>query len=608
MDLIKYKQIKNGALPKFQLGKLGNFIQPQNILPTSLELDNLDLKLYKNGLKNQFGHISPNIQNTTTGTKPSVSTTENIVNAGAGALGLISQNMAAARPAATTEDLVNNANKVTNSIDGFSFTTYGDGGEGKAMSDTSANATANTLGSMASGAAAGASFGPWGAAVGGAVGLIGGLFSGSSARRKQMEAIQRAQKIKANKNESAFDNAYTSALQKKQAEEYGNVEGQQLFQAAYGKRPVWSPNGLVGRKATARVSNGEIIGSLEDGIVTRVPGEKNNKDTKLAALSDGDFVLSNKYGISDYAAATGDYLGALNLQEMLLGKMRNIHGYKNGKLPGFNIGGILPSLFNAGVGLDQIVRSKNQLSSPSSYVAPLTNLQDLHEISMSMLPIYANNRNIEARTRNAIVRSGGLGAGQIASALAANTLNTQLANSQALQQGQIQNNQYKANAITANYQADAQEAARKTAAGQWDYDKYASAHNAAEQQRQMGLYNIANAWREGYKNMWDKEQFDRMYNLYFQDMKNKEMYYNSLMNKPTAETPQTTALKQSNLDNEMFGDRLTRHFAATQPISTYLTDQERISKAVQNAPDFVNLWTKKVSPVLRRRSIKRRRK
>lgn len=107
--------------------------------------------------------------------------------------------------------------------------------------------------------------------------------------------------------------------------------------AANGKRPVWTPSGLLNKKATARVSNGEIVGSLEDGIATRIPGKKNNKDTKLANLRDGDFVISNRYGLSDYAAATGDYLGALNLQEQIMGR-RNSKGYKNGKLPGFNLG------------------------------------------------------------------------------------------------------------------------------------------------------------------------------------------------------------------------------------------------------------------------------
>lgn len=46
----------------------------------------------------------------------------------------------------------------------------------------------------------------------------------------------------------------------------------------------------------------------------------------------------------------------------------------------------------------------------------------------------------------------------------------------------------------------------------------------------MGFYNVANAWREGYKNNWDREQFEKMYGLYAADVKNKEMYYQFLRN------------------------------------------------------------------------------
>jgi len=61
-----------------------------------------------------------------------------------------------------------------------------------------------------------------------------------------------------------------------------------------------------------------VIGNFEDGYVSRVPGKKNNKDTKLANLKSDDFVISNKYGLSDYAAETGDYVGALNMQDILM--------------------------------------------------------------------------------------------------------------------------------------------------------------------------------------------------------------------------------------------------------------------------------------------------
>lgn len=106
--------------------------------------------------------------------------------------------------------------------------------------------------------------------------------------------------------------------------------------AAYGKRPVYSAFGPVSNKATARVSNGELIGNFEDGYVSRVPGTPNNKDTKLAALRPSDFVISNKFGLSDYAATTGDIEGALNMQDVLMKQYKN--KYKNGKLPGFKLG------------------------------------------------------------------------------------------------------------------------------------------------------------------------------------------------------------------------------------------------------------------------------
>jgi hypothetical protein len=101
--------------------------------------------------------------------------------------------------------------------------------------------------------------------------------------------------------------------------------------AAYGKKPVYGPEGVTNKKATAKVSNGEVIGNFEDGYVSRVPGEKNNKDTKFANLKSSDFVISNKFGLSDYAAATGDYVGALKMQDMLMKQYKK--NYKCGKMP-----------------------------------------------------------------------------------------------------------------------------------------------------------------------------------------------------------------------------------------------------------------------------------
>lgn len=196
-----------------------------------------------------------------------------------------------------------------------------------------------SLGGLVGGTAlAGSIGGPLGMGIGAGLGLLAGglasLFGFGDNEDEYKEMMRRQEDVFAMQDRQSESTAKDADVK---AEFYGR--------AANGKRPVWTPAGLVGKAATARVSNGEVVGNFEDGVVTRIPGEKNNKDTKLAALKDGDFVITNKYGLSDYAAATGDYAGALNLQEQIMG-MRNSKGYKCGKLPK-HANGIWDSIFSA---------------------------------------------------------------------------------------------------------------------------------------------------------------------------------------------------------------------------------------------------------------------
>jgi len=59
------------------------------------------------------------------------------------------------------------------------------------------------------------------------------------------------------------------------------------------------------------VSHGEVIGNLNEGWAYREPGVPDNNDTLKRHIAKDDFVISNKYGLSDYAASTGDLVGAL---------------------------------------------------------------------------------------------------------------------------------------------------------------------------------------------------------------------------------------------------------------------------------------------------------
>ena len=104
--------------------------------------------------------------------------------------------------------------------------------------------------------------------------------------------------------------------------EYGNTQDDQLYAAADGMMPRVMPD-LFNGKPNAMVSNGEIVGHMApDGTVldaVRVGRGKDNKDTIPVRLKDGmepsdsSFVITNKHGISDYVAATGDVAGGLKM-------------------------------------------------------------------------------------------------------------------------------------------------------------------------------------------------------------------------------------------------------------------------------------------------------
>ena len=171
-----------------------------------------------------------------------------------------------------------------------------------------------------------------GAGVGGLIGLGAGLLGFGDNEDEVLAQAKLENDIQSMGNRQRRSDAYNLDV-------YNSFYGKGsdgTAGAAYGKRPVYSAFGPVSRKATARVSNGELIGNFEDGYVSRVPGTPNNKDTKLAALRPSDFVISNKFGLSDYAATTGDIEGALNMQDILMKQYKN--KYKNGKLPGFKLG------------------------------------------------------------------------------------------------------------------------------------------------------------------------------------------------------------------------------------------------------------------------------
>lgn len=420
----------------------------------------------------------------------------------------------------------------------------------KEMDRVKSENTGNTLKTVGSGAALGAAAGSIipglgtiaGGLIGAGVGLITGIFGGE-ARKREYRRLLAKQNSKINAlQDSARFSAQTKAIQQMNAKEYGDSEAQYLYGAKEGKlprynngidasftklpvysqtgKPTFSAFGPINAKPNAKVSSGEEIVNVNTGSAYRIPGKKNNKDTEYAYLNPGDMVVTNKDGLSDYYAMTGDYEGT---KEMLKNRLEMA---KNGRLPKFEngwLGNVITSGIGALGGLSQWLEAKNSTpKKTNSYRAnPYEQeaLTTLASLDINPYPITTQLRNAEARSNKAIDMSGGLSTGQRTLSRLAALHNTQqnIANMSASLQNQ--RNQYKSAYATAALNAGQADRQAQMAAYQWDEDMYAKAHAARQQGMQMGTWNMLNQLQQYWANEFKRQQFNETMGLYKQDQK-----------------------------------------------------------------------------------------
>lgn len=245
-------------------------------------------------------------------------------------------------PTKTASTMMNDAGTSTGYGPGFTYQRQNSVNSAQQMDELSKENTTNTLKTATAGATLGASFGPIGAGIGFLGGGILGLIGGGARKRELLNQIKTA-KLNTNAfNDYSFASGQSDFLTQDYNTRYDNSQDDLIYQAKDGKMPnVKLAKGL---EPNAMVSNGEIIGHVDNQgnviDVMRVGIGKDNKDTIPVHLaggkepSDNSFVITNKGGISDYVAATGDVKGGLQMQK----QMKEYQRYKqlwNGKLPGF---------------------------------------------------------------------------------------------------------------------------------------------------------------------------------------------------------------------------------------------------------------------------------
>lgn len=280
-------------------------------------------------------------------------------------------------------------------------------------------------------------------------------------------------------------------------------------------------------------------------------------------------------------------------------------GTPGSKTPGF-LSKLWGGIKNAGSGLDlsniallgnsyltaaQRDARAEGLRAPKSFVAnPYEQdaLQQLNSLHSDYYPVWAQQREAEARAKSAIMQSGGLGAQQKMLGLAGIANQTQQNMQQALFEHQGRENALRAQAAKASLEAGNQTATRQQQAYQWDEDMLAKAHAARENMWETSAYDRQNGLTQFFKNAWEKNQFDRTMNLYESQQKDDHAKTQAIINNlGTKNTPATLNGVAGNAAMLQV-DPTTGKFVRTNPFSASQLLSEDAKKSIDNQNNIVS--------------------
>lgn len=224
----------------------------------------------------------------------------------------------------------------------------------------------------------------------------------------------------------------------------------------------------------------------------------------------------------------------------LFGKIKGVLGGLGGNI---DLGNIVQLANAYSIAAQRDARAEG-LRAPKSFVAnPYEQdaLQQLNKLHSDYYPVWAMNRELEGRGKSSIMQSGGLSAGQKMLGYMGLTNQTQQNNASALFEHQGRENALRSQAAKASLEAGNQSATRQQQAYQWDEDMLAKAHAAQENMLETSAYDRQNGLTQFFKNLWEKNQFDRTMNLYESQQKDDraktQAIIENLRNNKPSETP-----------------------------------------------------------------------
>ena len=410
------------------------------------------------------------------------------------------------------------------------------------------------------------------AILGGVMGGISGNKAKKAAEAQRAEAEYRA----ALYNETGRNRAFTDYLRNEQNKEYGNIQNQMLYQFNTGghyrnsmpltddiKNAYTSLHGKIHTPANANVGKGEEIGNVYAVKTSTVKDGPN--DTAYARLVDGDNVYSNSEKIKlpetgmtpakTIRAAKNKGILSRELMDYVAGRQAEIrdnnsmirakYGYE--RLPKFYTG--WENFAVNGLGL---ATSFGDLLGHSSQKTYNPNLQPTHKyydvvkdimggIRANPYPIMQDLVNQAGYARYMANNAGGIGAGQRTIANMTANMNNSIARANAILNVQDKNNQFARENAAMLDKMGTSLMDQKSRLDMFNAQTVAASNAKKHDLMQNDKYNILNYATQFAKNAWESNQFDRMMDLYWEDVKNDRK--NTQKN-----TPVMSTLKPSKVD------------------------------------------------------------
>lgn len=422
-----------------------------------------------------------------------------------------------------------------------------------AMLGSAAAAGGAAAGGALAGATAGSAIPILGTAAGAILGSTLGLGIGAIAKHKQKKAAEKAIKIKNNKdiafNNENFYSAYTDALNLDYARNHHIMQGKEGIQPGeidqYTKQTVLphvvdTSHGLEYGPANAELKKNEVIIS-QDGSMHKIKRGSGRKDDVLGYLKNTDAVASNDIinpETGNTIAKDAPLYAAIGEIPHLLGVQYNekqqkqdnnkLEMAKYGRLPKFIRGAewftnAIPSITGILAGYQQYKDAASQDIDTSTILPADTSsplISELYGARINPYPIKKDMYDAYKVEENNITRSGGLSIGQ--KLLARLAQNSQFMKALANTSSQIQqkNIDYRVDATKANIANKQFRQNMQLNAAAQDRANTAAAHASRQQGMQMGIRNSIEALEQMFSNRFKRLQFDKMYNLYAQDVAN----------------------------------------------------------------------------------------